>query len=188
METLTLDKGNRVDLTKTNPGLKVIGIGLGWDVKSGSGDNFDLDAFGIALVSGKLPTKNNIVFFNQKTILAGALVHSGDNLTGEGDGDDETIITDLSKLPADITEILLGVNIYEAEQRRQNFGQVNNAFIRLYDKETNQEILKYDLSEDFSATTGMILGKLYLKDAEWKFQAMGEAKTGNIFKIAEEWQ
>lgn len=188
METLNLEKGNRIDLTKTNPGLKIIGVGLGWDVKSGSGDNFDLDAFGVALVGGKFTSKAHVVFFNQKKILNDALVHSGDNLTGEGDGDDETIIVDLSKVPADVTEIMLGVNIYQAEQRRQNFGQVNNAFIRLYDKETNQEIAKYDLSEDFSATTGMVLGKMYSKDGEWKFQAIGEAKTGDISKIAESWQ
>ena len=184
METLNLVKGQRVDLTKTNPGLKVIGLGLGWDVRSGAGDSFDLDAFAVACKSGKL---DDVVYFNHKTAYSGAINHSGDNLTGEGAGDDETILIQLDKLPADITEVMVCVNIYQADVRRQNFGQVQNAFIRVYDKETNAELAKYDLSEDYSAFNGMVMGKLYFKDGEWKFQAVGEGVNGSISKIADTW-
>lgn len=192
-ETLNLQKGQRVDLTKSNPGLKVAAIGLGWDPRD-NGHPFDLDAFALALESGKLKGNlpDNILFFNspkvdgKPSLLSGALVHSGDNLTGAGAGDDETILVDFAKLPAAITEIVVCVNIYQAASRgNQNFGMVDNAFIRVYDNDTKAEILKYDLTEDFSVANGMVMGKLYLKDGEWRFQAVGEPKNGDINQIAQ---
>lgn len=188
METLNLTKGDRIDLTKTNPGLSIIGIGLGWDVAS-SGQAFDLDSFIIPLKEGsKLHSLSGVVFFGNLTGFSGGIKHSGDNLTGAGDGDDEVIIVDLTKIPEDVTELMVGINIYSAESRNQNFGKVNNAFCRLFDKNTNVELSKYDLTEDFSSATGMILGRLYRHSGEWKFQAMGEPKTGNIQQIAETWK
>lgn len=195
-ETVNLEKGQRVDITKTNPGLKVAAIGLGWDVKAGAGDAFDLDAFGLALQGKKLKElPAHILYFgspktaNKPQILGGALTHSGDNLTGAGEGDDETILVDFSKLPATVDEIIVCVNIYKAASRNnQNFGQVNNAFVRIYDFDSKAEILKFDLSEDYSAFNGMVMGKLYLKDGEWKFQAVGEGKNGDINEIAQLFQ
>jgi tellurium resistance protein TerD len=190
--SINLTKGERVDLTKTNPGLAVAAIGLGWDTNEGNGPKYDLDAFAFALTGGKmkLPDSTSILFFNSPrnadgklSIMNSALIHSGDNLTGAGSGDDETLLLNFSKLPADTDEIIIGVNIYEGAARRQNFGMVNNAFIRVYDADTKAEILKFDLTEDYSAFTGMVMGKLYKKDGEWKFQAIGEGKNGSIIDI-----
>lgn len=184
MNTVSLDltKGQRLDITKTNPSLKIAAIGLGWD----AGNNFDLDAFILALKNGKIESApRDVLFFNNKKLFNGGIIHSGDNLTGAGDGDDETMTVDFSKLPSDITEIVICVNIYQAESRRQNFGQVNNAFVRVYDFDTKAEICKFDLSEDYSAFNAMIMGKLYLKDGEWKFQAIGEGKNGSITEVSE---
>jgi tellurium resistance protein TerD len=180
--TVNLQKGERVDLTKTNPGLKIANIGLGWDVNAGNGDKFDLDAFAMVLASGKLIDKNAIIYFNAKE--AHGLTHMGDNLTGAGDGDDETIKLNLAALPPTADEVIFAVNIYEAQTRKQNFGMVNNAFVRIYNGETNQEILKFDLSENYSAFSGMLMGKIYKKDGEWKFQAIGEGKNGSIIDIS----
>jgi len=191
--SLNLTKGERVDLTKSNPGLKIAAIGLGWDVNSAAGGNaYDLDGFALGLTGGKLAdATGHICYFgspktdNKPSILAGAITHSGDNLTGTGDGDDETILVDFAKLAAGVDQIIICVNIYQAKDRgNQNFGQVNNAFVRVYDWETKAEIMKFDLSEDYSAFNGMVMGKLYLKDGEWKFQAVGEGKNGNINEIA----
>ena len=189
--TLTLTKGERVDLTKTNPGLKKAAIGLGWDPRD-NGHPFDLDSFALGLTNKKLvDAPGHICYFGspkvngKPTVLSGGIEHSGDNLTGVGAGDDETIIVDFSKLPVGVDEIIICVNIYQAPTRgNQNFGMVNNAFIRVYDYETKQEILKFDLTEDYSAFNGMVMGKLYLKDGEWKFQAIGEGKNGDINQIA----
>lgn len=179
---LSLVKGQKVDLTKTHPGLKKVNAGLGWDVNSGSGDAFDLDAFALALVGGKLTSSANVIYFNNK---AGAgITHSGDNLTGAGDGDDETIFIDLTQIPSEVDEVLLCVNIYEASSRRQNFGQVKNSFVRLYDAETQKDLVRYDLNEDYSAFSGIVMGKLYRKDGEWKFQAVGEGRNGDINTFA----
>ncbi len=180
--TLNLTKGERVDLTKTNPELSVAHVGLGWDTNSGSGAAYDLDAFALVLTNGKLKDDASIIFFNRKTGMG--LEHMGDNLTGVGDGDDETIKVKLSEVPADANEIMIGVNIYQAPERKQNFGMVNNAFIRIYDAATNKEILKFDLSENYSAFNGMIMGKLYRNEGQWKFQAVGDGKNGTIAEIA----
>lgn len=186
MSELSLVKGQRIDLTK-GTGLKIAAVGLGWDV----GDNFDLDAFAIALRDGKIKdTPADVLYFGspkvggKPVLFNGGLTHSGDNLTGAGAGDDETILIDFSKLPADVTEVVIAVNIYEANNRRQNFGMVNNAFVRVYDFETKQEICKYDLTEDYSAQTALVTGKLYKKDGEWKFAALGEGKVGDINDVA----
>lgn len=184
--TINLTKGERVDLTKTNPNLKIAHVGLGWDVNQGNGAAFDLDAFALILAGGKLISNNHIVYFNNKQ--AGGLQHMGDNLTGVGDGDDETIKINLQSLDATADEIIIAVNIYEANTRKQNFGMANNAFIRIYNAETNQEIIKFDLTENYSAFNGMLMGKLYKKDGEWKFQAMAEGKNGNIVEIATPYQ
>lgn len=179
MDPLNLTKGEKVDLTKTNPGLKKVAAGLGWDVKVGAGPQLDLDAFAIQLKAGKFTDNKNLIFFRNLT--GEGIAHSGDNLTGQGDGDDETITIDLDKVQTE--EIMVGVNIFEADKRKQNFGQVNKAFIRLYDAETKKELAKYDLSEDFSGNTGVMLGKLYKHENEWKFQALGEGKNGDLNQI-----
>lgn len=172
METVNLDKGQRVDLTKENPGLTKVTVGLGWDVGNSS-NAFDLDAFAV-------PKGGSIVYFGALT--GPGLKHHGDNLTGAGDGDDELIDVDLSAVQKD--EIFICVNIYKAGERHQNFGQVKNAFLRIFKTGTTEELLKYDLSEDYSGFTGIVMGKLYKKDGEWKFQAIGEGKNGDINAIA----
>lgn len=186
MEPINLEKGNRVDLTKTIPGLKHVGIGLGWDVKKGN--DADLDAFAVALRGGKFTSNSDLIYFGHLEGVSGSIKHSGDNLTGAGDGDDEVINIDLSKVPADVDQIMVAVNIYQAESRRQNFGQIDNAFIRVFDQDTNQEICRYDLSEDYSSATGMVMGKVYLHNGEWKFQAVGEGKNGSIADIVKGWE
>ena len=189
-ELVSLVKGEKVDITKTNPGLKVAAIGLGWDT-SGSSSTFDLDAFCLALTSGKLvDAPGHILYFGSPKvggcpeILGGALHHTGDNLTGAGDGDDETMLVNFSKLPAGIDQIIICANIYQAASKGQNFGMVNNAFVRIYDNDTKAEIARFDLSEDASAKSGMVFGKLYLHQGEWKFQALAELKDGDINQIA----
>lgn len=197
---VNLEKGAKVDLTKAAPGMAVLMLGLGWnpnESKNLSGAAFDLDAFGIVLKEGKVLNGNvgSLLYFgspktgnpaNEKetAILDKALVYTGDNLTGEGEGDDERILVEFAKLPADATEIVLGMNIYEAGSRKQNMGMVDGAFIRAADAATeNTDICKYDLSEDFSTATGAIAGKLYKKDGEWRFQALGTAVAGSIADI-----
>lgn len=183
-ELVSLVKGEKVDITKTNPGLKIAAIGLGWDT-SGSSSTFDLDAFCLALTGGKLvDAPGHILYFGNKDIMGGALHHTGDNLTGAGNGDDETMLVNFSKLPAGVDQIIICANIYQAASKRQNFGMVNNAFVRIYDKDTNVEIARFDLSEDASAKSGMVFGKLYLHQGEWKFQAIAELKDGDINQIA----
>jgi tellurium resistance protein TerD len=197
MEVVSLNKGEKVDLTKGNPGLSAVVIGLGWDIntsKSG-GDAFDLDAFALALNEQEKTAADRILFFGspktgnpanpkETAILDKSLIHTGDNLTGEGDGDDEQIIIDLSKVPADVNSVLVGVSIYQAAQRKQNFGMVKNAFIRAVDKASNSEMLKFDLSEDSSKYNTMVLGKVYRHNGEWKFQAVGEGFDGDINTVA----
>lgn len=182
-ETLNLEKGQKIDLTKSNPGLKHVNVGLGWDMKEG--EDADLDSFALFLTGGKLVDNKHVVFFGNLHPAGLGVQHMGDNLTGAGEGDDETIKLDLAGIPADVDQIILGVNIYKADERHhQNFGLVENAFVRLYDADTNTELGKYDLSEDYSANTGVVVGKMYRKDGEWKFQAIGEGKNGSIDAIA----
>lgn len=180
--SINLSKGQKVDLTKGNPGLKKIMVGLGWDVNAyDSGAAFDLDAAAFMLgVYGKCPTEKEFVFYGNLTHPSESVIHMGDNLTGEGDGDDEQIQIDLSKIPSNVEKIAFTVTIYDADQRRQNFGQVSNAFIRIVDETTNIELIRYDLGEDFSIETAVVVGELYKKDGEWKFNAIGSGFQGGL--------
>ena len=156
---INLSKGQKVDLTKKNPGLKNIMVGLGWDVNAfDSGADFDLDAAAFMLGSnGKCPTEKEFIFYGNLEHMSGAVKHMGDNLTGEGDGDDEQIEVTLPDIPANVDRVAFTVTIYDAEQRRQNFGQVSNAYIRIVDVNTNSELIRYDLGEDFSIETAVVV-------------------------------
>lgn len=179
---INLSKGQKVDLTKGNPGLKNIMVGLGWDVNAfDSGVAFDLDAAAFLLDdTGKCPTDKEFVFYGNLTHTSESVKHMGDNLTGEGDGDDEQIQIDLSRIPANVTKIAFTVTIYDAETRRQNFGQVSNSFIRIVDGSTNTELIRYDLGEDFSIETAVVVGELYRHNGEWKFNAIGSGFQGGL--------
>ena len=179
---ISLQKGQKVSLTKENPGLKKVVVGLGWDVNQfDTGGDFDLDAAAFLLGdSGKVAKSEDFVFYGNLTHPSGAVQHMGDNLTGEGDGDDEQIKIDLTQIPDNITKIAFTATIYEPEQRRQNFGQVNNAFIRIYNEETGEEMLRYDLGEDFSIETAVVFGELYKNNNEWKFNAIGSGYQGGL--------
>lgn len=179
---VSLKKGQKVDLTKTNPGLKEILIGLGWDTnKYDGGAEFDLDSAAFLLgASGKVNSDGDFVFYGNLKHASGAVEHMGDNLTGAGEGDDEQIKIDLSKVPADIEKIDFTVTIYEADERKQNFGQVENAFIRVVNVATGEELIRYDLGEDFSIETAVVIGELYRNKGEWKFNAIGSGFSGGL--------
>ena len=176
---INLTKGQKVDLTKGNPGLTKIMVGLGWDVNAfDSGYNFDLDASAFMVGSnGKCPTEKEFIFYSNLEHPSESVKHMGDNLTGEGEGDDEQIEVDLSKVPANIERIAFTCTIYDAENRRQNFGQVSNAFIRIVDARNNQELCRFNLSEHYDGMTAMIFGEVYRHGNEWKFNAIGQATT-----------
>ncbi len=179
---VNLQKGQKVSLTKGNPGLSKVVVGLGWDVNQfDTGGAFDLDAAAFLLgENGKAAASSDFVFYGNLTHPSGSVQHMGDNLTGAGDGDDEQIKVDLSKVPANVSKIAFTVTIYEAEQRRQNFGQVSNAFIRVYNEETGEELVRYDLGEDFSIETAAVFGELYKNNSEWKFNAIGCGYQGGL--------
>lgn len=179
---VSLQKGQKVSLTKGNPGLSKVVVGLGWDVNQfDTGGDFDLDAAAFMLTdSGKVSKSEDFVFFGNLMHPSGSVQHMGDNLTGAGDGDDEQIKVDLSKVPANISKVAFTVTIYDAEIRHQNFGQVNNAFIRIYDETTGEELLRYDLGEDFSIETAAVFGELYKNGSEWKFNAIGSGYQGGL--------
>jgi tellurium resistance protein TerD len=176
------DDSNPLNIRKGNPGLKNIMVGLGWDVNAfDSGVDFDLDAAAFMLgADGKCPTDKEFVFYGNLAHPSESVKHMGDNLTGEGEGDDEQIQIDLSKVPANIERIAFTVTIYEAEARRQNFGQVSNSFIRLVDETTGKEMIRYDLGEDFSIETAVVVGELYRHNGEWKFNAIGSGFQGGL--------
>ena len=182
---VNLKKGQKVSLTKGNPGLSKVVVGLGWDVNQfDTGGDFDLDATAFLLTdAGRVSRQEDFIFFGNLTHPTGCVSHQGDNLTGVGEGDDEQIKVDLSLVPANISKIAFAVTIYEAEERRQNFGQVNNAFIRIYDETNGNEILRYDLGEDFSIETAAIFGELYKHNGEWKFNAIGSGYQGGLAAI-----
>lgn len=177
---INLSKGQKVDLTKGNPGLKNVMVGLGWDVNAfDSGADFDLDAAAFMVDSnGKCPTEKEFVFYGNLEHPSGAIKHMGDNRTGDGEGDDEQIEVNLADIPANIEKIAFTATIYDAETRRQNFGQVSNAYIRLVNVETNEEIIRYDLGEDFSIETAVVVGEIYRHNGEWKFNAIGSGFQG----------
>lgn len=179
---INLSKGQKVDLTKGNPGLKKLMVGLGWDVNAfDSGADFDLDAAAFMLGdNGKCPTEKEFVFYGNLEHASGSVTHMGDNLTGEGDGDDEQIAIDLTLIPQNVSRIAFTVTIYDHEVRRQNFGQVSNAYIRIVDETTNVELIRYDLSEDFSIETAVVVGELYRHNGEWKFNAIGSGFQGGL--------
>ena len=179
---ISLFKGQKVDLTKGNPGLSKIVVGLGWDVnKYDGGSAFDLDAAAFMLgANGKVLNDSDFVFYNNLKHSSGSVQHMGDNLTGAGDGDDEQIKIDLSKVPANIEKIDFTVTIHEAEQRRQNFGQVSNAYIHVFDEANNNDLIRYDLGEDFSIETAVVVAELYRHSGEWKFNAIGSGFQGGL--------
>ena len=179
---VNLQKGQKVDLTKSNPGLKKIIVGLGWDVnRYDGGSDFDLDAAAFLLgAAGKVTQDADFIFYGNAAHPSNAVVHSGDNRTGAGEGDDEQIRVDLKSIPANIEKIDFTVTIYDADTRRQNFGQVNNAYIRIVDEATGSELIRYDLEEDFSIETAVVVGELYRHNGEWKFNAIGSGFQGGL--------
>jgi len=184
---VSLEKGGNVSLTKTAPGLSVAVVGLGWDERSTDGADFDLDASALLVgANGKVLSNEHFVFFNNLSAPDGSVVHSGDNLTGQGDGDDEVIKVHLLNVSPAVERIVFPVTIYDAEARRQNFGQIRSAFIRVVDEATNEELVRYDLSEDFSTETALIFGELYRNAGEWKFRAVGQGFTTGLGGIANE--
>lgn len=180
--SISLQKGQKVDLTKGNPSLKHVLVGLGWDVnRYDGGFAFDLDASAFLLgANGQTPNTDAFIFYGNLKHPSGAVEHMGDNLTGEGDGDDEQILVDLTKIPDSIEKIAFTVTIYEAEQRRQNFGQVDNSFIRIVDNDTGKELIRYDLGEDFSIETAIVVGEIYRHGGGWKFNAVGSGFQGGL--------
>ncbi|HSJ03738.1 MAG: TerD family protein [Verrucomicrobium sp.] len=182
---ISLSKGGNVSLSKSAPGLTNILIGLGWDARSTDGAGFDLDASGFLLTSeGKVRSDADFIFFNQKESADGSVKHLGDNTTGAGDGDDEVIKVNLAGVPADVDKISVAVTIHEAEARKQNFGMVSQAFVRVVNEADGAEIVRYDLSEDFSVETALIFGEVYRNSGEWKFKAVGQGFQGGLGAMA----
>ena len=190
--SVNLQKGQKVNLSKENPGLKRVVVGLGWDEAQKRGIfslkpmAIDCDASAILLQNGKFVNKNDLVFFNNLTHSSGSVFHMGDNLTGAGDGDDEQIVVDLSRVPAQYDRIVFAVTIYQAYQRNQHFGMIRNAFIRLVNDTNGQEICKFNLTENYDNMTAMIFGEVYRNNGEWKFNAMGNpTKDGGISELVQ---
>ena len=181
---IKLAKGGKVSLSKENPNLTKVMVGLGWDVNEFGGATFDLDAAAFMCgANGKCPTDAEFVFYNNLVHSSGSVTHMGDNLTGEGEGDDEQILVDLTTVPANIEKIAFTVTIHDAERKHQNFGQVSNAFIRVCDDTTGTEIVRYDLAEDFSIETAIVVGELYRYNGEWKFNAVGSGFQGGLLAL-----
>lgn len=201
--SINLQKGQRIDLTKGNAGLNKIFVGLGWDAvqakpsgggllkslfgsSSNTGPQIDCDASVLMLKDGKVAAKSDVIYFGNLKSSNGAVAHSGDNLTGAGDGDDEQVVIELNSVPADYDRLVFFVNIYDAQRRNQHFGMIQNAFIRVVDASTNQELLKYNLSDDYSGQTTLITGEIYRNGNEWKFGAIGtgtqDTSLGEVIK------
>ena len=185
--SVSLQKGQKVSLSKDNAGLAKVIVGLGWDeAKRKTGffapkpQPIDCDASALLLKNGKLTNIGDLVYYGNLQHQSGTVRHMGDNLTGAGDGDDEQIEVDLTKIPGNVSKIAFTVTIYDAEVRRQNFGQVSNAFIRIVDEVTGQELIRYDLGEDFSIETAVVFGELYKNNGEWKFNAIGSGYQGGL--------
>jgi tellurium resistance protein TerD len=185
MMGIQLSKGQRIDLTKTNPGLTKAIIGLGWDTnKYQGGHDFDLDASAFLVdANNKCQNDLDFIFYNNLQHPSGAVIHTGDNRTGEGDGDDEQLVVDFTKIPANVHRIGITVTIHDADQRMQNFGQVSNAFVRLVDDSNNQELLRFDLGEDFSIETAVVVCELYRHGSDWKFNAIGSGFSGGLASL-----
>ncbi|MGK4582451.1 TerD family protein [Kitasatospora sp. HPMI-4] len=184
---VSLSKGGNVSLTKEAPGLAAVTVGLGWDVRTTTGTEFDLDASAIVLnADGKVLSNGHFVFFNNTSTPDGTVVHTGDNRTGEGEGDDEQIKISLAGLPAEAARIVVPVTIYDGVARGQNFGQVRNAYIRVLNAAGGAEIARYDLSEDAAVETAMIFGEIYRNGTEWKFRAIGQGYASGLAGIAQD--
>ncbi|MDO8415128.1 MAG: TerD family protein [Agitococcus sp.] len=182
---ISLQKGGNVNLSKEAPTMSKMVVGLGWDTRATDGAAFDLDAVGFVLSSaGKVRADSDFIFFNNKQNAEGSVVHGGDNRTGDGDGDDETIMIDLSKMPADVEKVAVCVVIYDAEGRKQNFGQVSRAYVRILNEANQQEVARYDLSEDGSTEAAMIFGEVYRNGGDWKFKAVGQGFKGGLGPLA----
>lgn len=178
---ISLNKGGNLSLSKTDPSLNQVLIGLGWDARATDGADFDLDASAFLLATNdKVRGETDFIFYNQTRSPEGSVEHTGDNRTGDGDGDDEAVKINLAKVPADVQKIAITVTIHDAESRGQNFGQVQNAFIRVVNDQTNVEIVRFDLNEDYSTETAMIFGELYRHNGEWKFRAVGQGYNGGL--------
>lgn len=184
---VSLSKGGNVSLSKEAPSMKIAMVGLGWDARVTDGSKFDLDA-SVFLVAdgGKVRGDSDFIFYNNKSSACGSVVHLGDNRTGDGDGDDEQVKIDLSKVPADVKKLVFAVTIHDADTLKQNFGMINNSFIRVANSDNGQEIARYDLSEDASTETAMIFGELYRHGEEWKFKAVGQGFAGGLSALAKE--
>jgi len=183
--SVSLSKGGNVSLSKAAPTMKNVLVGLGWDVRATDGQDFDLDASAFLLsASGKVRSDADFIFYNNLKSADGSVTHTGDNRTGEGDGDDEQIKIDLAKVPAEVKKLVFAVTIYDAEARKQNFGMVSNSYMRIYNNDNGTEIARFDLSEDASTETAMIFGELYRHGAEWKFKAVGQGFAGGLSALA----
>ncbi len=182
---VSLSKGGNVSLSRTAPNISKILVGLGWDARQTSGDDFDLDA-SVFMVqeNGKVRSDEDFIFYNQLSSTCGSVVHTGDNRTGAGDGDDEAVKVDLAKVPQNIQRLVVSVTIHDADARRQNFGMVRDAFIRIVNLESDNEIARFDLSEDYGTETAMIFGEVYRHNGEWKFKAVGQGFAGGLEPMA----
>lgn len=185
---VSLTKGGNISLSKTDPTLKNLIVGLGWDARPTDGTDFDLDASAFMVKEdGKVRSDSDFIFYNQTKSTCGSVEHTGDNRTGAGDGDDESVIVLLDKIPADIQRVVFTVTIHDAEVRKQNFGQVSQAYVRVVNKDSNSEVARYDLSEDASIETAMIFGEIYKHGAEWKFKAVGQGYAGGLAALARQY-
>lgn len=185
---ISLSKGGNLSLTKTDPNLVRIMIGLGWDERATDGASFDLDASAFLLgASGKVRGDHDFIFYNQLRSVDGSVEHTGDNRSGQGDGDDESLLVDLSKVAADIEKIAITVTIHDATARSQNFGQIANAFIRVVNQDNGIEIVRFDLAEDYSTETAMVFGELYRHSGEWKFRAVGQGYSGGLGAMCQQY-
>jgi len=182
---ISLQKGGNVSLSKVAPGISKCLVGLGWDSRSTDGVDYDLDASAFMLnKSGKIVSDQHFIFYGALVSPCGSIEHTGDNLTGDGDGDDESIKIDLNLVSNNVDKIVIGVTIHEATARGQNFGQISNAFVRILDEKTNSEVVRYDLTEDYSIETALIFGELYRHNGEWKFRAVGQGYQGGLYAMA----
>lgn len=186
--SISLTKGGNISLSKTDPSLKNILVGLGWDARPTDGTDFDLDASAFLVKEdGKVRSDGDFIFYNQTKSSCGSVEHTGDNRTGAGDGDDESLIVLLDKVPPEIQRVIFTVTIHDADQRKQNFGQVSKAYVRIVNKDSDQEITRYDLSEDASIETAMIFGEIYRHSGEWKFKAVGQGFAGGLGALARQY-
>ena len=186
--SISLNKGGNISLSKTDPSLKNVIVGLGWDARPTEGADFDLDASAFMVKEdGKVRSDSDFIFYNQAKSVCGSVEHTGDNRTGAGDGDDEALIVLLDKIPGDIQRVVFTVTIHEADARKQNFGQVSHAFVRIVNKDSNNEVARYDLSEDASIETAMVFGEIYRHGGEWKFRAVGQGYAGGLAALARQY-